>query len=127
MDQSWPLFFIFVRFTSQLEYKLKKRRCRAWDSNPWLQDGKCRWIDPLMYGSHLSDFTKPMLLFDFTYGSCCEEGIDSNEKLDNKTKDSKYQSSCEFKTFLKIGKVCFSEQVLRRHSNAFLIGTEEVP
>ena len=34
--------FIFVLFTSQINYKLKKRRWSAWDSNPGPQDGR-RW------------------------------------------------------------------------------------
>ena len=34
--------FIFVLFTPRFNYKLKKRRLCAWDSNPELQDGKRR-------------------------------------------------------------------------------------
>ena len=43
MGQSRPLLFIFVLFTSQINYKLKKkRRWSAWDLNPGLQDGRRR-------------------------------------------------------------------------------------
>ena len=34
--------FIFVLFTSHINYKLKKRRCCAWDSNQGQQDGRRR-------------------------------------------------------------------------------------
>ena len=34
--------FIFVLFTSQFNYKLKKHRWSAWDSNPGPQNGKHR-------------------------------------------------------------------------------------
>ena len=34
--------FIFVLFTSQINYKLKKRRWSAWDSNLGPQDGRRR-------------------------------------------------------------------------------------
>ena len=33
--------FIFVLFSSQFKYKLKKHRCCAWGSNPGPQDGRC--------------------------------------------------------------------------------------
>ena len=36
--------FIFVLFTSQINCKLKKRRCSAWDSNPGPQDGRRRHL-----------------------------------------------------------------------------------
>ena len=37
-------WFIFVLFTSQFQFKLKKRSCCAWDSNPGSQDDRRRRI-----------------------------------------------------------------------------------
>ena len=34
--------FTFVLFSLQFQYKLKKHRWCAWDSNPWPQDGRRR-------------------------------------------------------------------------------------
>ena len=43
---NWPIpasfLFIFVLFLLQFQYKLKKRRWCAWDSNPGPQDGRHR-------------------------------------------------------------------------------------
>ena len=45
--------FIFILFTSQINYKLKKRRWSAWDSNPGPQDGRCRRNHGAMAATHL--------------------------------------------------------------------------
>ena len=57
MRQFWPLFcFIFVLFTLQFKFKLKKakRRCCAWDSNQGPQDGRRRRIHWAMAGHFIA-------------------------------------------------------------------------
>ena len=44
--------FIFVPFTSQINYKLKKRWWSAWDSNPGPQDGRRRRNHGAMAATH---------------------------------------------------------------------------
>ena len=44
--------FIFILFLLQFQYKLKKHRWCAWDSNPGLQDGRRRWNHGAMAATH---------------------------------------------------------------------------
>ena len=52
----WPIpasfSFIFVLFTSQINYKLKKHRWSAWESNPGPQDGRHRQNHGAMAATH---------------------------------------------------------------------------
>ena len=56
-----PSLFLSIFVFTQLEYKLTKRRCCAWDLNPGWQICR-RWrIDPLTYGGRLRLFS--MIIF----------------------------------------------------------------
>ena len=56
IGQSRPLFIYFRPFLITIKYRLKKRRCCTWGSNPGLQDGKHRrirraWSISLLYAT----------------------------------------------------------------------------
>ena len=52
MDQSRPVYICFRPFLIKFKYKLIKRRCCAWGSNPGSQDGQ---MEPLCYGGYVKN------------------------------------------------------------------------
>ena len=52
--------FLFLLTFVQFQYKLKKRRCCSWDSNPGLQNCRCRWSQCALMAKTL---VGPILLY----------------------------------------------------------------
>ena len=62
--------FIFVLFSLQIQYKLKKHRWCAWDSNPGLQDGRRRRNHGAMAATTNNSLGTIVILSNSSTGGC---------------------------------------------------------
>ena len=88
MGQSRPLFCFFVLFTSQINYKLKKCRWSAWDSNPGPQDGRRRQNYRAMVATQIFHFQ----MGNVNYSTCLFSLKHTRINLAQQTKLSPNQS-----------------------------------